>query len=321
MGMNMNNQNWKRKALVLMAFVVGCAFVVPSYAQKVHLKPPEKKTTVTEPVVNVNTGAKKDQKKDTKKIQKKEPVAKPHPTVVHTAHWAVEQLKKNMVRIEGGSFMMGIVTDGDDENMADNTPAHKVTLSPFLIGKYEVTEEEWRLIMGEDPSDDANGKYTASSCPVDNVSWDDCQVFIEKLRKLTGLPYRLPTEAEWEYAAKGGNGEWPYAGSADIKECGWYSSNSENVKHPVGKKRPNGFGLYDMTGNVREWCGDFYDEKFYSESSAENPIGPAEGTKRVIRGGGFNSRDENSCQVTYRASHFPDGKNKNLGLRLACSIE
>lgn len=318
MEMTFFDKGWRHKALMLIVFFVGCAFALPSHAQKVIVKPPEKKTEVPKPPVKVDVG-KKEPKKDPPKGPKKEPTVKPRPTEVHTVDWAVNQLRKNMVRMEGGTFTMGIVADGDDENMADNAPAHQVTLSPFFIGKYEVTEEEWKLIMGEDPSDDASGKYTSSSCPVDNVSWEDCQKFIEKLKALTGLPYRLPTEAEWEYAAKGGNEEWPFAGSADITECGWYSSNSGNVKHPVGKKRPNGFGLYDMTGNVREWCGDYYDEKFYSESPSENPIGPVEGAKRVIRGGGFNSRDENSCQVTYRASNSPEGKNKNLGLRLAYS--
>ncbi len=316
--------NRKRHDLSLWAFrclvmVMVCACWASSYAQVSIIKPPEKKVEPKKPPVVV-TPPVTPPKKPQKPVTPTKPVTPPKPAVVHTARWAVDQLRKNMVKIEGGTFMMGVPLDNDAEEGEDNQPAHQVTLKPFFIGKYEVTEEEWKVIMGADPSDDSNGKYTSTSCPVDNVDWNDCQVFIAKLKELTGLPFRLPTEAEWEFAARGGNADLPYAGSADIDDCGWYVSNSNRVKHPVGQKRPNGYGLYDMTGNVREWCSDFYHEKYYADSPADNPMGPLEGSLRVIRGGCFNNQ-KNACEVTYRAHISPESKNKFLGLRLACSVE
>ena len=314
----------------LMTIVMICCLWTNAWAQEHTIAAPTKKpkventkkdNTKTSPstTTNTTTGGRRN-RPATSQPTRTTTVQPPKPTVVHTARWAADQLRKNMVRLDGGSFVMGVPSEGDAEGTEDNQPAHEVTLSPFFIGKYEVTVEEWRLIMGNDPSDDAGGKNTSSSCPVDNVDWNDCQLFIAKLKELTGLPFRLPTEAEWEFAAKGGRDNTPYAGGDDIEDYGWWRTNSGRVKHPVGMKRPNGYGLYDMSGNVSEWCSDFYHEEFYAHSPSKNPVGPAEGSRYVIRGGSFfNQKD--ACEVTYRSYTVPEGKNKFLGLRLACSIE
>ena len=163
----------------------------------------------------------------------------------------------NMVFVQGGSFQMG-----SNNGQSDEKPVHSVTVSDFYIVKYEVTQKEWRDIMGSNPS-----KWKGDNLPVEKVSWDDVQTFIKKLNAKTGLNYRLPTEAEWEYAARGGNKSngYKYSGSNDIGSVAWYASNSGSKTHSVGQKKPNELGIYDMTGNVWEWCNDWYGD--YSSSS------------------------------------------------------
>lgn len=207
------------------------------------------------------------------------------------------------VFVKGGCFRMGD-TFGDYEDFvavySDEKPVHEVCVGDFYIGKYEVTQEQWETIMGNNPSyfNDC-GDY----CPVEKVSWNDIQEFIDKLYRKTGNKYRLPTEAEWEYSARSGGKKERYAGTSNESELGdyaWYISNSgylnktyspavgPNETQPVGQKKPNGLGIYDMSGNVREWVSDWYDRNYY-QYPKYNPKGPISGIKKVIRGGSFRS--------------------------------
>ena len=208
-----------------------------------------------------------------------------------------------MVFVEGGTFMMG-----SDEGY--NEKPHQVTLSSYCIGKYEVTQELWEVVMGNNPS-----KFKGLSKPVDHVSWDDCQEFIRKLNNLTGKNFKLPTEAQWEYAARGGkksNG-YRYSGSDIIRRVAWYESNSGKQTHDVGTKSPNELGIYDMTGNVYEWCNDWFGS--YSSSSQTNPAGPSSGSDRVCRGGSVSTM-VSCCRVSFRNRNSPDDPSGNVGLRL-----
>ena len=193
----------------------------------------------------------------------------------------LQNLINNMVFVEGGTFKMG----AKGKVPLNEKPAHQVTLTSFSIGRYEVTQEEWQAVIGSNPS-----YFKGAKRPVESVSWNDCQEFIRKLNAMTGKHFRLPTEAEWEYAARGGNRSrgYKYAGSNDLNSVAWYEDNSGNQTHEVGSKQPNELGLYDMSGNVTEWCQDWYDSKYYSSSPQSNPQGPSSGTYyRVIRGGGI----------------------------------
>lgn len=210
-----------------------------------------------------------------------------------------------MVFVKGGTFQMGSNVGGDDEK-----PVHTVTVSNFYIGKYEVTQKQWQDIMGNNPS-----HFKGDDLPVLQVSWNNVQEFIKKLNAKTGKNYRLPTEAEWEYAARGGSTGSPttYAGSNTINNVAWYDSNSKSKTHPVGQKQPNELGIYDMSGNVWEWCSDWYGS--YSSSLQTNPQGASYGSGRVLRGGSWNDRAE-YCRSTYRLNYSPDGSSGYLGFRL-----
>lgn len=185
------------------------------------------------------------------------------------------------ILVKGGCFQMGD-TFGDGES--DEKPVHEVCVDDFYMGKYEVTQGQWKAIMGNNPS---YFKDCGDNCPVEQVSWNDIQEFTNKLNQKTGKNYRLPTEAEWEYAAKSGGKNEKYAGSNDIDSVAWYSSNSGSKTHPVGQKQPNGLGIYDMSGNVWEWVQDWYDEKYYKNSPKNNPKGASSGEDRVLRGGSW----------------------------------
>jgi hypothetical protein len=214
-----------------------------------------------------------------------------------------------MVWIEGGSFMMGSKEGADDEK-----PVHEVNLKGFYMGKYEVTQAQWQKVMGNNPS-----KFSGCpKCPVEWVSWEEIQVFIKKLNTQTGKSYRLPTEAEWEYAAKGGNKNslFKYAGSDNIDEVAWYHGNANDKTHPIGTKKANALGLYDMTGNVWEWCSDWYDENYYQYSKKNNPTGGLTGDYRVLGGGSFSLIAHN-CRPTYRGYSKPYGRDDSIGFRLA----
>ena len=224
-------------------------------------------------------------------------------------------LVQNMVSVSGGTFMMG-ANSGDSEADNDEKPSHSVTLSGYRIGKYEVTQREWLAVMGSNPS-----WFKGDNLPVEKVSWNDCQAFIQKLNSLTGLSFRLPTEAEWEYAARGGNRSigYKYSGGDNIGSVAWYDGNSGNTTHPVGQKQGNELGLYDMSGNVDEWCSDWYDSSYYSSSPSTNPKGPSSDSSRVRRGGSWDG-DARNCRVSNRYSSFPAGTNPSLGLRLALQL-
>ena len=215
-----------------------------------------------------------------------------------------------MIRVEGGSFMMGS-PDNDSDAFDGEKPQHKVTLSDYYIGDTQVTQVLWKAVMGDNPS-----TWKGDSLPVEQVSWEDCQEFIKQLNKKTGKKFRLPTEAEWEYAARGGRKSkgFKYAGSNNIGDVAWFYGNAGSKTHPVKKKNANELGLYDMSGNVCEWCQDWYGT--YSSSSQSDPVGPSSGSCRVLRGGGwdFNARP---CRVARRGSFSPDGRYSFIGFRLA----
>ena len=211
-----------------------------------------------------------------------------------------------MVGVQGGTFQMGQSADGNNAN-----PVHSVTLSSYYIGQTEVTQALWKAVMGSNPS-----RFVGDNRPVEQVSWNDCQTFIQKLNQLTGERFRLPTEAEWEFAAKGGtrsNG-YTYSGSNSIDNVAWYWDNSSNKTHPVATKSPNELGIYDMTGNVWEWCQDWYGS--YSSSAQSNPSGPSSGSYRIFRGGSW-SRDATYCRTAYRGYTAPTSSYYFYGLRLA----
>ena len=223
----------------------------------------------------------------------------------------IQNLLNNMVRVEGGTFTMGATSEQGSDADSDEKPTHQVTLSSFSIGKYEVTQEEWQAVMGDNPSNFKGAKH-----PVEEVSWNDCQEFIRKLNAITGKHFRLPTEAEWEYAARGGNRciGYKYSGSDNLDRVAWYDSNSGNTTHDIGQKSPNEIGLFDMSGNVREWCADWYGS--YKSNSQSNPGGPSSGSYRVFRGGSwFNVARR--CRVSDRHDLTPGDSDFNLGLRLA----
>jgi formylglycine-generating enzyme required for sulfatase activity len=217
-----------------------------------------------------------------------------------------------LIPIKGGTFTMGCTAEQGRDCYEREDPSHRVTLSDFQLGKYEVTQAQWRKIMGYNPSNFSG----CDKCPVEQVSWGDIQVFLRKLNTETGKNYRLPTEAEWEYAARGGNQSagYKYAGSNTIDDVALFGKNSGARTYPVGGKKPNELGLYDMSGNVWEWCQDFYSE--YSTASQTNPSGPSTGSDRVGRGGGWNYH-VGSYRVSYRSYTIPTDKRSYLGFRLA----
>ena len=231
--------------------------------------------------------------------------------------FSVNGVDFDMIEVEGGTFTMG-ATEEQGSDVSDNEkPAHQVMLSPYYIGKTEVTQELWEAVMGSNPSFFSGNKNR----PVENVSWDDCQVFINKLNGLTGKSFRLPTEAEWEYAARGGKKSkgYKYSGSNTIDDVAWYDTNSAGTTHPVSSKAPNELGLYDMSGNVWEWCSDWYGKSYYEESPEPNPTGPKVGTLRVKRGGDWYF-SANKCRVSYRNSNSQHYQTSENGLRLVLDI-
>ena len=232
---------------------------------------------------------------------------------VQTKSFTVKGVEFKMIKVEGGTFSMGATseqTNYDD----DEKPVHSVTLSDYYIGETEVTQELWEAVMDRNPS-----RFTGNNQrPVESVIWKDCQKFIKKLNRLTGRKFRLPTEAEWEYAARGGKYSkdyaYKYSGSNNANEVAWYNSNSGSKTHPVKTKKANKLGLYDMSGNVWEWCNDWYG--YYQSNSQTNPTGPSEGESRVLRGGSWISNFRN-VRVSNRRSDAPDSRYSNVGLRLA----
>ena len=222
----------------------------------------------------------------------------------------VNGIKYNMVWVEGGTFRMGATSEQGSE-ISDEKPVHSVTLSGYYIGKTEVTQALWQAVMGSNPS-----YFEGDDLPVEQVSWDDCQEFIRKLNSLTGQNFRLPTEAEWEFACRGGNNSrgYKYSGSNYIDNVAWYDGNSGDKTHPVATKSPNELGIYDMSGNVWEWCADWYGD--YSSGRQTNPKGPYGGSGRVNRGGSWYNFARN-CRSSIRIDDYPTYRDDLLGLRLA----
>ena len=216
-----------------------------------------------------------------------------------------------MVFVEGGTFLMGCTVEQDGVCHNDEKPAHPVRLNSFYIGKYTITQGQWKAVMGNNPSYFAKG----DNYPVDNVSWEDAQEFIRQLNKMTGKSYRLPTEAEWEYAARGGKKSHIhiYSGSDRANEVSWNESNSDNGTHLVGSKSPNELGIYDMSGNLWEWCNDWFAP--YPASTQTNPTGPSSGTYRVLRGGSWKV-PSSDCRVSYRYDINPNDRYYSLGFRV-----
>lgn len=213
------------------------------------------------------------------------------------------------VWVEGGCFQMG---DSFGDGWENEKPVHQVCVDGFYMGKYQVTQAQWIKIMGDNPSRFPKG----GDYPVENVSWHDVQKFIRKLNRKTGKAFRLPTEAEWEYAASSGGQKKKYAGADDVNEVAWCGfQESGKMTHPVGSKKCNGFDLYDMSGNVWEWCSDWYDEAYYQNSPRHNPKGPKKGSKRVKRGGGWSNFCQN-VRISLRSGEVPELKGGSLGFRL-----
>lgn len=228
----------------------------------------------------------------------------------------VKGVEFKMIKVEGSTFSMGATSEQGSDADDDEKPVHSVTLSDYYIGETEVTQELWEAVMGSNHSRFKGNNQR----PVERVSWDDCQEFIKKLNQLTGNEFRLPTEAEWEYAARGGKYSkdyvYKYSGSNDAYEVAWYYDNSGDETHPVKTKKANKLGLYDMSGNVWEWCNDWYNENYYRNSPQTNPTGPSEGEFRVLRGGGWDYYDRD-VHVSSRGACDPDLRFIDIGLRLA----
>jgi len=228
-----------------------------------------------------------------------------------------------MVYVKGGTFMMGATEEQESDAENVEKPAHQVTLSDYYIGKFLVTQGVWKAVMGSNPSTSQKG----DNYPVESISWNSIQTFLTKLSQQTGRKYTLPTEAQWEYAARGGSGgdkfvyAWcgggvvafsgtlareatKYSGSNNIDEVAWYVGNSGGTTHPVGMKKPNALGIYDMSGNVLEWCSDWFGS--YSSRAQTNPTGPSSGSLRIVRGSGYGNNAIH-CRVSSRGKANPAG--------------
>jgi formylglycine-generating enzyme required for sulfatase activity len=253
----------------------------------------------------------------------------------------------SMVHMEGGTFTMGNDMGSDDEK-----PAHKVTITSFYFGKYEVTNRDFKKFVdatgyktdaenpdssnfknGLAPRGANNGSWNSDSKgmplpasdsmkPVCNISWNDANAYLKWLSKETGKQFRLPTEAEWEYASKGGNKSkgYKYAGSNNVGEVAWFSGNAENKSHVIGQKLPNEAGIYDMSGNIQEWCSDWYSDTYYKVSPDKDPKGPEISKGRILRGGSWGSQ-ETRMRVTYRNRSFPYNSALDFGFRPAMTDE
>lgn len=229
---------------------------------------------------------------------------------------AINGVNFTMQRVEGGSFVMGATIDQTDKDTYTDKPAHLVFLSPYYIATTEVTVQLWRAVMPEREIINPKGYPTV---PVSYVTWLDCQEFVRRLDSITGMPFRLPTEAEWEYAARGGaqSKNYRFAGGNIADSIGWTYPLSGNWKHPVGRKQPNELGLYDMTGNVSEWCQDIYGP--YSLSTQPDPCGADTGRYRIVRGGNYDECVANS-HLSVRRWHLPETSTEYIGFRVALTL-
>jgi formylglycine-generating enzyme required for sulfatase activity len=280
--------------------------------------------SVDKPEVKTTSAASTTPDAKGKSEPKTKPAVSPPPSATKPSPVTalVASIANNMVSIAGGTFTMGCQDGRDTDCFNDEKPAHQVTLRSFYLSKYEVTQAQWRAVMGSDPPELFN--TGCDQCPVESVSWDDIQGFLSKLNTQTGQNYRLPTEAEWEFAARGGNNSkgYPYSGSNTIGKVAWYRDNAEagntngtrKRTRPVGGLQANELGLYDMSGNVPEWCNDRHGT--YPNSPQQNPQGADKGTFRVYRGGGWHNYPRN-CRAANRNSNTPTFRDYVIGFRLA----
>ena len=222
----------------------------------------------------------------------------------------IKGVKFKMIQVEGGTFDMKYAVSSGFLGLSSKEIKQKTTLSDYYIGETQVTQALWKAVMGNNPS-----RFEGDNLPVECVSWNDCETFISRLNSITGKNFRLPTEAEWEFAARGGNksSHYQYSGSNNLNDVAWYADNSGNKTHAVATKHPNELGIYDMSGNVWEWCSDWYGN--YSSSSQTNPQGPNSGSSRVFRGGSWDY-DARYCRSSFRNYFIPFISYFNLGLRL-----
>ena len=262
--------------------------------------------------------------------------SKPESPKLESFTETVNGVSFKMIAVEGGTFKMGAQSKDPNKPNFDKkaydyeSPVHDVTLDSFYMAEFVVTEDLWEAVMNENKSKESRGflgrlfgnnkvPRPREGYPKTMISWNDCQEFIEKLNQLTGKNFRLPTEAEWEYAARGGNKSrgYKYSGSNNISDVAWYYSNSSET-HEVGTKSPNELGLYDMSGNVWEWCADWYSNGYYSSSPSNNLTGPTSDSYRVYRGGSWGSSVQ-GCRVSFRSYNYPDARYSGIGFRLVCS--
>ena len=285
--------------------VILLAFGFVAGAQNVTVRKPKKQKPAT---TQVAPKKHKSQSKPTKGGTVKRVATK---ASYSNGTLTVNGIKYNMVWVEGGTFRMGATSEQGSDAYSDEKPVHSVTLSSFYIGKTEVTQALWKAVMGSNPSD-----FRGDNLPVECVSWNDCQAFIRKLNALTGQNFRLPTEAEWEFACRGGNNSrgYKYSGSNYIDNVAWYLENSGDKTHLVATKSPNELGIYDMSGNVDEWCSDW--RGGYTSGAQTNPKGPYDGSNRVCRGGSWLN-NVRFCRSSNRYYNDPTFHFNFLGLRLA----
>ena len=310
----------KKYFFILIAALIACTVAI---AQTSGSKRPKKKKQITEKVVKKNN-SKRNQSGKKPNPPKKQYSEEPRVSSSYTDDgimFSIGNVSFEMVRVEGGTFTMGATAEQGSDAYSKEKPTHQVTLSSYSIGKTEVTQALWQAVMGKSVSQIAseNGWNTYGvglNYPMYYISYEDCQTFIRKLNALTGKNFRLPTEAEWEFAARGGNNSrgFKYSGSNTLSNVAWYDDNSSNKTHPVATKASNELGIYDMSGNVWEWCSDWYDD--YSSSSQYNPTGPNSGWRRVYRGGSLYS-GARGCRVSSRIYFTPTFSINGLGLRLA----
>ena len=245
-------------------------------------------------------------------------LSNPDRIIVDGERYLAEPIEIEMVFVQGGTFLMGCTEEQGSDCHTSETPVHEATVSSFYIGKYVITQAQWKAIMGDNPS-----HFKGDSLPVEQVSWNDAQKFLRRLNTATGKEYRLPTEAEWEYACRGGlqSGHYKYSGSNNLDDVAWYEENSDSITHPVGKKMPNELGIYDMSGNVWEWCYErallypgHWKYNFLSSLSERTY------NHRRFRGGSFKNPSER-CRVFTRAGMEPETRNMRIGFRVVLSSE
>ena len=229
--------------------------------------------------------------------------------------FTIKDISFTMKYVKGGSFKMGATSEQTDDAKDNESPVHRVKVSSFYMGETEVTQDLWNAVMDNNPS-----YFKGDNLPVDRIKWDDCQEFIRRLNSLSNNLYhfRLPTEAEWEYAARGGkhsNGT-KYSGGSEINSVAWFADNSSKTTHSVKSKLPNELGLYDMNGNVWEWCSDWFDN--YKSKKQTDPQGPTTGIYRVLRGGSWMDRAER-CRVSLRNPYWPTEGPHTVGFRIVMS--